>query len=348
MEEVVLRLRIKGIIRETPDVKTFVLEPTENRVIPYRAGQFLTVLLPLHGRDVRRSYSLSSSPEADQDLAITVKRVTNGAVSRHLLDSLRMGDELRCLPPAGRFTLDDASTDGLFLIGAGSGMTPLFSLLKTALHTQPHRKITLLDANRDARSAIFFNELNLLAQQHPDRLTVLHLFSTPSDGQPARRLNNHLLERLVRLHVQGDWSMIRFYVCGPPDFMRMVRITLRFMGFGPDQIRLENFVVEAIPVAEVLPTDPNAPPSRVTLIFRETKYHLAVAPGTYLLTAALAAGIPLPYSCRGGRCSACAARCLSGRVVMRINDVLTERDLAEGWVLTCTGHAESEEVVLSV
>ncbi|MBC7892374.1 MAG: ferredoxin--NADP reductase [Sphingobacteriaceae bacterium] len=344
MQEI-LTLCVRAIRPEAPEVATYFLESTDGQAVSYRAGQFLTLLFDFQGHEVRRSYSLSSAPGVDAELAITVKRIVNGEVSRYLFDHLHVGDTLRALPPSGRFVLDEETTGDLLLIAAGSGITPLFSILKSVLATQPSRPVILIYASRDDRNTIFLNEINALADRHPARLTVLYQRS--AEGQ---RLNNQRLERLVLNHLRGPRAKqerlaTRGYLCGPEEFMRMARITLLFMGFHADQIRREQFVIEA-PPAPPVPT--LSTPSRVTLLFREKTHILDVPAGEYLLTAALAAGIPLPYSCRGGRCSACAARCTAGRVAMRINDVLTARDLAEGWVLTCTGYAESEAVTLEV
>mgnify|MGYP002777826174 CR=1 FL=1 len=335
-----LPLRVTAIVAETPDTTTFFLQPADGRPVPYRAGQFLTFLFHFGGRETRRSYSMSSAPGVDAPLAVTVKRVENGEISRYLLDRVRVGDVLQSLPPSGRFTLDEETADDLVLIGAGSGITPLFSMLKTALATQPTRRVLLIYASRDARSAIFYEKITALARRHVDRFTLITPFS--AEGQ---RLNNARLETLLAQHLTGPRAKARAYLCGPADFMRLARITLIFMGFHADQLRQEHFVVET-PPAPPVPT--LSTPSRVTIRFRGETHRLTVPAGQYLLTAALEAGIALPYSCRGGRCSTCVARCTSGRVAMRLNDVLTARDLADGWVLTCTGYAESEEVGLEV
>ena len=335
-----LPLRVTAIAAETPDAKTFFLHSPDGSPVPYRAGQFLTFLFDFGGHEVRRSYSMSSAPGVDADLAVTVKRVENGEISRYLLDRVGVGDVLRSLPPSGRFVLDGEINGDLVLIGAGSGITPLFSMLKTVLATQPTRRVLLIYASRDARSAIFYEKILAFSRQHPDRFTLLAPFS--AEGQ---RLNNARLENLLLRHLRGPRTETRAYLCGPADFMRLARITLLFMGFHADQIRQEHFVVET-PPAPPVPT--LSTPSRVTIWFRGKTHHVAVPAGQYLLTAALEAGISLPYSCRGGRCATCAARCTHGRVAMRINDVLTARDLADGWVLTCTGYAESEEVKLEV
>ena len=340
MQQELLSLRVSAIAAETPDAKTFFLQSTDGQEVPYRAGQFLTFLFDFGGHEIRRSYSMSSAPGVDAELAVTVKRVENGEISRHLFDRVRVGDVLQSLPPSGRFILDDETDGDLVLLGAGSGITPLFSILKTALATQSRRRVLLIYASRDARSAIFYEKILALARQHSDRFTFLTQFST--EGQ---RLTNARLDALLARYLTGPRPDVRAYLCGPGDFMRLARITLLFLGFRADQIRQEHFVVES-PPAPPVPTI--STPSRVAIRFRGNTHHLIVPAGQYLLTAALEAGISLPYACRGGRCATCAARCIRGRVAMRLNDVLTARDLSDGWVLTCTGYAESEELTLEV
>ena len=341
-----LQLRIVQIVPETPDAKSYFLEPIDGKAVSHRAGQFLTLILTHNGHEVRRSYSLSSAP--GEPLRLTIKRLENGEISRYLLNTLRVGDVLTSLHPAGRFTLDKGQTGDLIFLGAGSGITPLFSLLKQVLFTESDRRVTLLYSNPSERAIIFREELENLQHQFPDRFRLLYLLSNPSeDWQGLRgRLNNVMLERLIPdLVGKSDWQTLHFYVCGPGDYMRMVQFTLIFSGFRLEQIRRENFVVETVFLA---PPPALAQDRMVLLRFRGREVEIQVPAYKSILQAALDEGIALPYSCRGGRCSTCAAHCTSGSVHMTINDVLTERDLREGWVLTCTGYPESDGVVIEL
>ena len=341
-----LQLRIIQIVPETPDAKSYFLESVDGKPVSHRAGQFLTLILTHHGHEVRRSYSLSSMP--GEPLRLTIKRLENGEISRYLLATLRVGDVLTSLHPAGRFTLDDNQTGDLVFLGAGSGITPLFSLLKQVLFTEPDRRITLLYSNPSERAILFRKELDDLLQQFPDRFRLLYLLSNPSEDWLGLRgrLNNVMLERLLpNLVGTSDWQTLHFYVCGPGDYMRMIQFTLIFSGFRLEQIRRENFVVEQVFLA---PPPALAKDRTVLLRFRGREVEIQVPAYKSILQAALDEGISLPYSCRGGRCSTCAARCTAGSVHMTINDVLTERDLREGWVLTCTGYPESDGVVIEI
>ncbi|WP_234736650.1 ferredoxin--NADP reductase [Tellurirhabdus bombi] len=350
MNEELIDLHVSEIITETADTKTIVLRSADQQPVPYRAGQFLTFILPLFGHDVRRSYSISSTPEvASNQLSVTIKRVVNGEVSRYLLHHLKVGDTLTSLPPAGRFTLDTNPENrrDIVLIGAGSGITPLFSLLNQALREEPLSHVTLLYSNTHERSIIFRKKLDALQEQFPERFKLIHLLSHPSDDWTGRRgrLNNILLETLLPTLLTHDRQRALFYICGPFDFMRMVQFTLIFSGIKPHQIRKENFVIDPITLT---PPPELSRDHRILLKFRGTEYDIDVPAYKSILQAAIDHGIPLPYSCRGGRCSACMARCQSGSVYMTINDVLTEHDLAQGWILTCTGYPESEGLILDV
>lgn len=355
MNDHVIQLRVVRIHPETTDTTSYFLEPVDEKPVQYQAGQFLTLILQhytggphtsgLNSHEVRRSYSLSSIP--GEPLQLTIKRVENGEISRYLHDTLRVGHILTSLQPAGRFTLDESQPGDLVLLGAGSGITPLFALLKQTLLTS-NRRVTLLYSNASERRTIFRKELDELHRQFSARFRLLYLLSDPTDDWTGLRgrLNNVMLERLLpQLLDSYNPETTRFYVCGPGDYMRMVQFTLIFKGFRPNQIRRENFVVEPVVTT---PPPAIAQDRTIRLNFRGRDVDIQVPAYKSILQAALDEGIALPYSCRGGRCSTCAAQCLSGRVHMTINDVLTEHDLANGWVLTCTGYPESDGVVIDL
>ncbi len=187
MRDLYITLRITQIIRETPDTYTYRFESADGKSVPYRAGQFLTFLIDLHGTEYRRSYSLSTTPGIDEYLAITVKRVTNGAISRHIIRHWQVGDTVTSLLPSGRFVLDsepDAARD-IIMLGAGSGITPLFSLLQQALHEEKASHVTLIYSNRNEENTIFRSRIQALEALFHDRLTVVWIFSDPVDAAPA-------------------------------------------------------------------------------------------------------------------------------------------------------------------
>jgi len=333
-----LQLKVEAIKWELPDAATFFLSEVSGKKIHYKAGQFITLVFTHHDEDIRRSYSLSSSPDEDL-LSITIKRIANGEISRFLLTKVKQGDILNAVEPAGRFTIEDFDAEkDIFLFAAGSGIVPILAQLKYVLKRPGKSRLVLIYSNQNEQSVLFRDELNGLLLKYPGRLKIIHLLS--SEGN---RLNNLAAEQLVSRNLQYDPPRAEFYTCGPFAYMRMIRLTLLFMGFEPGQIRKENFVLETITVT---PTAINFPPRKVLIHFKNETYDLIVGENQSILQAALQNNIQLPYSCRVGDCSTCAAKCKSGKIAMVKNDVLTDADLAAGWILTCTGHPLTDDVVV--
>ncbi|MGX5818468.1 2Fe-2S iron-sulfur cluster-binding protein [Chitinophaga lutea] len=349
MRDLYIQLRIADIIRETPDTFTYRMAPADGKPVKYEAGQFLTFLIELHGREYRRSYSFSSTPGIDPFLAVTVKRIPNGEISRHIHKNWQTGDIVTSLLPSGRFTLDSQPNQprDILFIGAGSGITPLFSLLQHALHHEHAAHITLIYSTRNEQQTIFYDRIVQLEAQFPDRFTVLWLFSDPGDRQVAyRRMSNSLLEVIAPKHLRYDRGNAVFYICGPADYMRMVQFTLVFMGFDPKQLHKENFVVNTGPLIAKTPVPQDSSPKTVVLRHEGKEQTMTVPGNEPILHAALRQQIALPYSCNGGVCGSCIAKCTEGKVWMSVNEVLTDRELSQQLVLTCTGYAMSDRVTL--
>jgi ring-1,2-phenylacetyl-CoA epoxidase subunit PaaE len=334
-----LRLKVEEIKWELPDAATFFFTEVSGKKIEYKAGRFITLVFNHHDNEIRRSYSLSSSPDEPQ-LSITVKRIANGEISRFLLTKIKPGDVINAVEPAGRFTVPGfEKRKDIFLFAAGSGIVPIFSQLKYVLKRPGKSNIVLIYSNQNERSVLFNEALNSLLAANPGRLSIVHLLSNK-----ANRLNNEVVETLVRKHLAFDLSKAEFYTCGPFGYMRMIRLTLLFMGLEPGQIRKENFVLETIPVSQGVI---NFPPKKIRIHFLNETYDLVVGENQSILQAALQNNILLPYSCRVGDCSTCAAMCKSGKIHMVKNDVLTDADLEAGWILTCTGHPLTDDAEIS-
>ena len=341
-----LPFTVMQVIPETKEATTYILERSDGQPVHYQAGQFLTFLFGHPGHEVRRSYSMGSAPGIDDRLYITVKRKENGAISRYILETWRPGTVVHSLPPSGRFTIDTAPHHAreIYFIAAGSGIVPVFSLLKKILREEPLTKITLLYQNHDETSIIYHRQLEQWQQQYPQRFNRIDLLSHPLLHElPSRRLNNGLLEHILSAVEGSTPNKVEgpdlFYTCGPPAFMRMVQFTLRVMGVAEVQLRKENFTIDPIP-APAFSIDPA--PRMVTVRVGDKIYRYPVAYPTTILQAALDHHIELPYSCKGGRCATCTATRISGNIKMSINEVLTEKDLQDGLVLTCVGFAETD------
>lgn len=349
MRDLYIQLRITRIIQETPDTFTYHLESADGKPVKYLAGQFLTFLVQLHGTEYRRSYSLSSTPGIDAFLAVTVKRIANGEISRYILRTWMTGDVVTSLLPSGRFTLqpEETAQRDIVMLGAGSGITPLFALLQQALYMEKASHVTLIYSNRDEKNAIFRERLLALQTVFAERFTIVWLYSDPIDASGAyRRMSNSLLETIAPQHLRYPRELAAFYICGPTEYMRMAQFTLTFMGFREDQLHKENFVVNTEAKIARVQVPQDASLKRVRLVHGDNVQTLEVPGNENILQAALRQQVQLPYSCKGGVCGSCIARCTAGKVWMSVNEVLTEKELSKGLVLTCTGYAQSDEVTL--
>ncbi len=338
------QVRIARIIPETDNAKTFVLESTDGSSIKYKPGQFLTFIFEDRHGEQRRNYSMSSTPELGEPVSITIKRIPNGIYSRKMVDHTREGDLLTTIGANGFFTLPENMEQykQFFLFAAGSGISPVFSLLKTVLHRYPEIQVTLIYSNRSRQDTIFYNELHQLQGTYPGQLEIEWLFSNAPEYTKAR-LGSWLLDKLLHKYRVAPIANCLFYLCGPFDYMRVITITLLIAGADISQVRKEEFVLME-PRTALQPPDTAA--RQVTITIDNEHHHFVSAWPNTILQAAKLQGIELPYSCEVGRCGACAAICDRGEVWMKYNEVLTNDDMRNGRVLTWTGFPVGGDVEL--
>lgn len=317
-------LVVARVVPETADATSFVLDvPDELQpAFAYEAGQFCNVRVHVGGTPYIRCYSMSSAPALGEPLQVTVKRVPDGVVSNWMIDHLAAGAELDVAPPTGFFQLDG---DGpLVAFAAGSGITPVFSLVKTTL-SQTDRPVQLLYANRDTDSIIFAEELAALVDRHRDRLCVRHHLDVE---------HGFIGDDGVRAFANGSSASGEFYVCGPGPFMDIVETALLAQNVGSDRIHLERFTTPEAPVAP--PETPLATDSATVTVELDGRTEVGShRAGTTILQTARQFGMSPPYSCESGSCATCMARVVEGAVSMRNNNALTPDEVEAGWILTC-------------
>jgi len=334
MRDPYIPLKVISVRDEAPRTRSFVLQFPDEQKFSYKAGQFLTLVFPGKFNEQRRSYSISSIPDAEP-LTITVKRVDNGEFSRYLLDYCGVGSTLYTIAPTGFFVLpshpEKYSTFVFF--AAGSGITPVYPLIRTLLLRHSGVKIFLCYSNHSQEETIFLKEIQMLEAQYPGILTIEWLFSNAKNLLRARLTKSRVEEQLSGATVIGKDSAL-FYLCGPHEYMQMISITLLREGVEPHQIRKEIFNAIKPPQRE-LPPDTTS--RQVTIHHLGEQFKIDVAYPRTILAAAKSSGILLPYSCEAGKCGTCAATCTKGSVWMSYNEVLLDKELAEGRVLTCTG-----------
>jgi len=349
-------LKVNEVIRETPDAVTITFWHPISEEVRYLPGQFLTFLLNINGQKVRRSYSMASSPHVDVSLAVSVKRVPGGLVSNYLCDRIRPGDVLETLEPMGTFTpkLDPKNRRTMVLIGAGSGITPLFSMAKSALHAEPNSRVWLIYGNRNQESIIYKAHLDAMAQAHgPSRFSVTHVLSQPTSGWTGLegRLNQHTLTSLLEDLPAQERQHVSAYLCGPDGMMAEARSALSLVGVPTERVFKESYVTAQVPAGEVIEDPAGADESgspEVTVLYEGAEYKFAVAPHQTILEAALDLDIDLPYSCQAGMCTACLGKCTSGTVKLDEEDGLSDSELKAGYVLTCVAHPVGRDVVIEI
>ncbi len=346
MDSVYKILTISEIQEEAPGVKTFCFAENAGDKILYQAGQYLTLVRQTAAGEVRRSYSITSSPVLPDSLTIGVKRIQNGIFSRQLVDYARPGDQVYTTGAAGLFTLPLVTTtyQHILFCAAGSGITPVYSLLKTILHAHPHLSVTLIYSNHSPEETIFKKNLDLLAQQFPERLHIEFLFSNTANLSRAR-LHKALLHAFLQQYVTASPEQVLCYICGPINYMRMCTYALREANIPVANIRKENFSTDK-PIIRNEPPDTEA--HLVQIDYGRQVYRIQVQYPKTILQTAKEAELLLPYSCEAGRCGNCVARCTQGKVWLSHNEVLTDKDLTTGLTLTCVGYPVSGDVHLSI
>ena len=322
-------LRVSEVVQETADTRTFVLEPSEadRPLFAFEAGQFCTFKITLGDDEIFRSYSMSSAPALNEPLAVTVKLVPEGLGSGWFHSSVAVGDLVRASRPTGVFCLGEHDGPVIAFAG-GSGITPVMSIIKTALATTD-RPVRLLDAHRDPDSIIFRDRFEDLAKRFGDRFEIRHHLDSNSGFLTAAE---------VREFLGGDLDG-EVFICGPTPFMDLVETAVRDAGVAPDLIKLERFGTESPPssagaTAEAT-VDTADHPEVVTVILKGQTHEIGYHPGDTILETTRRGALTAPSSCEAGNCATCMALCKEGSAQMRVNNALTPEEVAEGWVLTC-------------
>jgi len=346
-------LTVKQIINETRDAISVAFAQPEPK-IPYKAGQFLTLIVPMQGKDVRRAYSLCSSPFTDEDLVVTVKRVESGLMSNWLPDNLKVGAKVRIMEPMGQFTTEYAKTNKrhIIMFAGGSGITHMMSIIKSILSQEPDSICSLIYCNRDVDSVIFKATLDHMQTQDEGRLHVIHVLdNAPMNWQGYSGLLNH--DMLTKLFERiPDWGIDKttYLMCGPEGMMKNVEVLLEERHIPKAKVFKESFVQGTIDKKETpsASTEGADKDHEVTIRYDGQEDKVLVPAGKAILETALDQGIDLPYSCQSGLCTACRGKALSGKVKLDEEEGLSKSEREEGYVLTCVGHPLTDDVVIEI
>lgn len=347
------KLSISRINRETPDCVSIIFDVPENlkETFRYREGQNLTLRSIINGEDVRRSYSICAAPH-EQQLKVAVKKVDNGLFSTFANEALREGDTVEVMAPTGGFNAHLATSDhpSYLAIAAGSGITPVISIIKHCLKTQPGCDFTLLFGNKNRGSIIFFDELQALKDKYLGRLNLINILSRERMDTDIHfgRIDREKLAALSDLLPYQTFNAV--YLCGPEQMIFEARQFLEEKGLKKDSIHFELFTAPGQATAKstsvtVTTETEKGPVSKIEITLdgrtfqMELPYH-----GKSILDAALQHGADLPFACKGGVCSTCRARVTEGEVAMDVNYALEADEVEKGFILTCQAHPRSSHV----
>jgi ring-1,2-phenylacetyl-CoA epoxidase subunit PaaE len=343
-------LRIAEVRQETPDAISvrFAVPPELSRDYAFVHGQHVALRTRIGNAEVRRSYSICAG--ADDDLRVAIKKVPGGVFSNWAATTLRAGAAIDVLTPEGRFhtPLDPSQAKHYVAFAAGSGITPVLSLIKTTLKQEPRSRFTLLYGNRRQTGVMFHEELEDLKDRYLTRFTLHNLFSRESQDIDLfnGRLDGAKVKAFTDTLIPVE-SIDEAFICGPNAMIDEVETALRAGGLSAGRIHVERFgVPDGTPTAHAEAGD--APRARITVISDGVKREVEFREGdTSILDAALKAGVDLPYACKGGMCCTCRARLQAGRIRMERNFSLDARDVEAGYVLTCQSHPLTDAVTVN-
>ena len=347
------QLKIKEVRRETDDTNTIIFENPKKPLL-YKPGQFLTLILPIKGEEVRRSYSLCSSPYCDENPAITVKRVDKGVISNYLNDHMKVGDVFDVMAPTGHFVpnLDKNNSKRYVLFAAGSGITPIISIIKSILVEEPESQVHLVYQNRNQQSIIFRDLLEELSDKYSPNFHLHHVLSQPEDGWNGNRgrIDNAITSDILMNIAGNKVAACEFFLCGPSGFMDTVMEVLYDFEVQDRRIHKESFYTGPAKTGQPTPalqsdviTD-----TLVTVILDGKEYEVNVPSNKSILEAALDQDLDMPFSCQSGLCTACRGKLLQGKVHMAEDEGLSEEEVKQGYILNCVSRPDGPGVKVEI
>jgi ring-1,2-phenylacetyl-CoA epoxidase subunit PaaE len=353
------KITIRQIKTETPDCVSVLFDIPEHlkKQFQYKQGQSLTMRTIIDGEEVRRTYSLCSSP-LDNEWKVAIKKAEGGLFSSFANSNLKLGDVIEVMEPVGKFytELNPAGKKNYLAFAAGSGITPVISIIKTTLRTEPDSSFTLVYGNRSSTSIIFFEELEGLKNKFINRFNLIHILSRErtETSLNSGRINT---EKLVELNKLIDYTKIdEIFLCGPEEMIFCVRDFLMKKGISEKNVHFELFTSSTPKKSKIQlrslsgqksKTEPG-PQSKITIQVdgRSFDFNLSFNSDTTILDAALKQGADLPFACKGGMCCTCKAKLLEGEVDMDVHWGLEHEEIEQGYILTCQSHPKTEKVVV--
>jgi len=334
-------LTVSAIKHEANDAFTIRFGNVPDLFRNFSAGQHITIKAMLNGETLYRTFSLSCIPHSTDVASVTIKRIPNGRVTTWLYKNLQVGDTLQVTAPSGQFYLhpEPANQKHFVMIAGGSGITPIYSMIGTILQFEPKSKITLLYANKNADSIIFKDKIDHWAKEYQAQFVIRHFLSEKANIEGATKgyVTRVSLEEIINQHTRQS---LEFYICGPEVMTNKLVDDLTYLGIEKSNIHRELFLL----TTQLTPE--NSTKAKVSATVFGTAYTFETNGKQTILQSALAQNIPLPYSCQSGLCGMCRMKCTEGKVTMNNNQVLTEMDIKEGYILNCQAVPQTSTITI--
>ncbi|HSH64993.1 MAG TPA: 2Fe-2S iron-sulfur cluster-binding protein [Bacteroidia bacterium] len=344
-------LQVIDVVKETPDAVSVAFNVPDQlqKEYTFKQGQYLTLKVNVNGEELRRSYSICSS-YYEKELRVAIKKVKDGRVSTHIFNNLKKGDVVEVMTPMGNFftEMNPVNKKTYVLFAGGSGITPMFSILKTVLKDEPQSRIILLYGNNDEGSIIFKNKIEALATTHSDRLSIVHVLNEAPAGYPellkgmmTKEKNLELIKKYVDVNADSE-----YFICGPGIMMDNVVAALKELKIEDSRVHIEYFSSPVNADAVTLSED-IAKGAVATIIIDGEEHVIELEENEAILEAALRVGLDAPYACQGGSCCTCRALLQAGKVEMAVNYALSASEVKQGFILTCQSRPTTPSVVVN-
>ena len=336
------KVHIKEITQETANAVSVLFDIPENlkEDFNFTAGQYITLQTIINGEEIRRAYSICSTPKSG-DIRVAIKAVENGTFSTYATSVLKAGDEIEITAPEGRFSLNAEPNKNYIGFAAGSGITPILSMIKTVLETEPTTNFSLVYGNKTAADTIFYEELNALKESFPNRFKLHYIFSREEvknqlRGRIDRSVTNYFVKNMYK-----ETTFDAAFLCGPEEMIHEVSATLKSNNIAKENIHFELFTVS---VDEEALAEVKEGTTQITVMLDDEETTFTMQQTDDILAATLRNQLDPPYSCQGGVCSSCLAKVTEGKAVMVKNSILTDSEVEEGLILTCQAHPTTAKI----
>ena len=336
------KLSIKNRIQETADAVSLVFEVPENLKtnFSFKAGQYITLKATINGSEIRRAYSICSAPESGE-LKVAIKTVDNGIFSTYATSQLKVGNVLEVHEPEGKFVLEPTRSNNYLGMAAGSGITPVLSMIKAVLQREPSSSFTLIYGNKSSEETMFKAELDALSVTYDTRFNLHYVFSRQNEeGSLFGRIDKGHTNYFIK-NIYKNWSFKTTFLCGPEEMIKTVSATLKENRYKESQILFELFTAS---VNEESNSQIKEGQTEVTVLLDDEEFTFTMKQTDDILAAALRNDVDAPYSCQGGVCSSCLAKVTEGKALMAKNNILTDDEVDDGFILTCQAHPITSKI----